>query len=133
MSANSEYLSKAMANWLRGTTMPAAPATVYVGLATGPILGLTAPSEPAGGSYAREIIVFGNAPTYNDTDGAEISNTADVIFTTATGSWGNITHGFISDAVSGGNVLHKWAWPVSKTISSGDVYLIATGDVTLAY
>lgn len=132
MSGNSEYLSTYMANWIRGTDLPTAPTTLYLGLATAAVTGLTAPTEPAGGSYAREVIAF-TAPSFTDVDGAQISSTADIVFTTATGNWGDITHGFISDAVSGGNVLEKWVWPVQKTINIGDTYVAATGDVLLAF
>ena len=132
MSANSEYLSTAMANWLRGTAMPTAPTTIYVGLATAAITGTTAPTEPVGGSYAREIVTF-SAPSFADVDGAVITSLTDMVFATATGDWGIITHGFISDSLSGGNVLEKWQWPVSKDISTNDTYVVATGDITLSY
>jgi hypothetical protein len=132
MSGNSEYLSTYIANWIRGTNMTGAPTTLYIGLATAAVTGLTAPTEPAGGSYARETITF-SAPNFTDVDGAVITSSADVVFTTATGSWGAISHGFISDSLSGGNVLEKWAWPVTKTINTSDTYVVATGDVTLAF
>ena len=132
MSANSEYLSSAMANWLRGTAMPTAPTTLYLGLATAAVTGLVAPSEPVGGSYARKVITF-SVPAFTDVDGAVITSLADIVFTTATGDWGTITHGFISDSLGGGNVLEKFQWPVSKIINTGDTYVAATGDVELAY
>ena len=132
MSGNSEYLSTYMANWIRGTDLPTAPVTLYLGLATAAVTGLTAPTEPAAGSYAREVIAF-TVPSFTDVDGAQISSTADIVFTTATADWGLITHGFISDAVSGGNVLEKWVWPVSKQIDTNDTYVAATGDVSLAF
>ena len=132
MSGNSEYLATAMANWLRGTVMPTAPVTLYLGLSTAVVTGVVTPSEPVGGSYAREVIAF-TVPSFTDVDGAQISSTADIVFTTATADWGVITHGFISDAISGGNVLEKWVWPVAKTINTNDTYVAATGDVLLAY
>jgi len=132
VSANSEYFSKLVANWIRGTALPTAPTTLYLGLSTAEILGVVAPTEPVGGSYAREVIAF-TAPVFTDVDGSKISSTADIVFTTATGDWGAISHGFVSDALSGGNVLEKWAWPVTKTINTSDTYVVATGDVTIAY
>jgi len=132
MSGNSEYLAVKMADWLRGTDMPTAPTTLYLGLATSAVIGLTAPAEPAGGSYAREVIAF-TVPAFTDNDGAQTSSTADIVFTTATADWGVITHGFISDALSGGNVLEKWVWPVSKQVDTNDTYVAATGDVLLAF
>jgi len=132
MSANSEYLSTAMANWIRGTTMPTEPITLYLGLATAAITGVSAPTEPSGGSYARKVITF-SAPSFTDINGALITSLSDIVFTTATNDWGVITHGFVSDSLSGGNVLEKWQWPVPKTIDTNDTYVVATGDVTLAY
>lgn len=132
MSGNSQYLSTQMANWIRGTDMNTAPTTLYLGLATAAITGVTAPSEPVGGSYAREVITF-SVPSFTDVDGAVITSLADIVFTTATSDWGIITHGFLSDALSGGNVLTKWQFPVSKNILTNDTYVVATGDITLAF
>lgn len=132
MSANSEYLSTAMANYLRGSAMPTAPTTLYLALSTTEVLGTAAPDEPSAGAYARKAITF-PAPTFTDSGGASMASLLDIVFPTATGSWGSITHGFISDSLTGGNVLEKWQWPVAKTIASGDTYVAAAGDITLAF
>jgi hypothetical protein len=56
------------------------------------------------------------------------SNTAAVEFPTASASWGTITYAAILDASTGGNMLAYGALATSKTIDSGDVFRIPTGD-----
>ena len=42
-----------------------------------------------------------------------------------------MTYVGVSDALSGGNLLASGALTVSKTISSGDVFRIPTGDLDI--
>jgi len=128
MSAMSNYLEEKLINGtIRGTSYTA-PSTVYVALyTTNPGEGDTG-TEVSGGSYARQSVTF-DAPT----DGVATNNAA-VTFPTATGSWGTITHIGIRDASTAGNLLYYAALTASKTISSGDIFTISTGNlsVTLA-
>jgi len=107
-----------------GGTSYTAPATLYVGLYTSdPGEGNTG-TEVSGGSYARQSAAFtitGNAA----------ANTAAIEFPTASGSWGTVTYVGVSDASSGGNLLASGALTTSKTISSGDVFRIPTGDLDI--
>jgi hypothetical protein len=62
------------------------------------------------------------------------TNNADVTFPTATGSWGTITHVGVHDASTTGNLLYHASLTTSKTVGSGDVFKISSGNlsVTLA-
>jgi len=128
MSAMSNYLENALVNATLRNTSFTSPTTVYVGLYTSnPGEGNTG-TEVSGGSYARQSATFG-APS----DGAS-TNSATLTFPTATGSWGTITHIGILDALTTGNLLYYAALDVSKTIGSGDIFTISSGNlsVTLA-
>lgn len=77
--------------------------TVYVGYST------TTPNatdgnitEPAGGAYARVAVP---AASWAAAASGAITNTAQINFPTATGSWGTVTHFAAYDAATGGNVL----------------------------
>ena len=102
------YLENALINGtLRGTTYTA-PTTVYVGLYTSDPTDANTGTEVSGGSYARTSVTFG-APS--------------------NGGWIGIL-----DASTAGNLLYHTALDVSKIISSGDIFKISIGSlsVTLA-
>lgn len=128
MSQMSNYLENALVNGtIRGTTYTA-PTTVYVALYTTDPTDADSGSEVSGGSYARQAVTFG-APS----NGVS-TNSGAVTFPTATASWGTITHVGVRDASSAGNLLYYAPLTVSKTIASGDIFTISTGNlsVTLA-
>jgi hypothetical protein len=85
-------------------------------------------TEVSGGSYARTAVTMG-APS----NGVS-TNSADVTFPTSTASWGTVTHIGIHDASTAGNLLFHTPLDTAKTIDSGDIFKIETGNlsVTLA-
>ena len=101
-----------------------APGTKYIGLFT------AAPGETGGGTevsgngYTRKSIAFA-------TSGATTSNNAAVEFPTATGTWGTITHVGIFDAASSGNLMVYATLTASKTVASGDVFRVPSGDLDI--
>ena len=127
----SNFLENALINaTLRATTYTSV-ATVYVSLWTSDPTDAGSGTEVTGGSYARTAVTFG-APS----NGAS-TNSADVTFPTATASWGTVGWIGINDsATSGGldHLLYHTALDTSKTIDSGDIFKISTGNlsVTLA-
>ena len=124
----SNFLENALINaTLRNTTYTSV-ATVYVSLWTSDPTDAGSGTEVSGGSYARTAVTFG-APS----NGVSL-NSADVTFPTATGSWGVVGWIGINDASTGGNLLYHSPLDTSKTIDSGDIFKISTGNlsVTLA-
>ena len=101
-----------------------APSTKYIGLFT------AAPGETGGGTevsgngYTRKAMAFA-------TSGATTSNNAAVEFPTATGSWGTITHVGIFDAATSGNLMVYATLTASKTVASGDVFRVPSGDLDI--
>ncbi len=127
MSAFSSYVEGAIADWYDGTTMPAAPGTLYLALFTSDPQDDGSGAEVSGGSYARETLTLTVGTPVVGT-GTTISNSANIVFTTATATWGNITHWGVFDAVSGGNLLLHGAWNVAKLIESSDTFAVSSGD-----
>jgi hypothetical protein len=128
MAEMSNYLENALINaTLRNTTYTSV-ATVYVSLWTSDPTDAGSGTEVSGGSYARTAVTFG-APS----NGASL-NSADVTFPTATASWGTVGWIGINDAATSGNLLYHTALDTAKTIDSGDIFKISTGNlsVTLA-
>ena len=128
MAEMSNFLENALINaTLRNTTYTSV-ATVYVSLWTSDPTDAGSGTEVSGGSYARTAVTFG-APSNGVT-----LNSADVTFPTATGSWGVVGWIGINDAATSGNLLYHSPLDTSKTIDSGDIFKISTGNlsVTLA-
>ena len=101
-----------------------APSTLYLGLFT------SAPGETGGGTelsgsaYVRKAIAF-------TTSGDTTSNNAAVEFPTATGSWGTVTHIGVFDALTSGNLMVYATLTASKTVASGDVFRVPSGDLDI--
>jgi len=128
MAEMSNFLENALINaTLRATTYTSV-ATVYVSLWTSDPTDAGSGTEVSGGSYARTAVTFA-APSNGVT-----TNDADVTFPTATASWGTVGWIGINDAATSGNLLYHTALDTSKTIDSGDIFKITTGNlsVTLA-
>ena len=128
MAEMSNFLENALINaTLRNTTYTSV-ATVYVSLWTSDPTDAGSGTEVSGGSYARTAVTFG-APSNGVT-----TNNADVTFPTATGSWGTVGWIGINDALTSGNLLYHTALDTAKAIDSGDIFKIASGNlsVTLA-
>jgi hypothetical protein len=125
MSEISTYLENALINaTLRNTTYTSV-ATVYVSLWTSDPTDAGSGTEVSGGSYARTAVTFG-APSSGVS-----TNSADVTFPTATGTWGTVGWIGINDALSSGNLLYHTPLDVAKAITTGDVFKIATGNLSV--
>jgi len=128
MSEMSNYLETALVNATLRNTSYTSPATVYAALFTTDPTDAGSGTEVSGGAYARTSITFGS-PSNGVT-----TNSADVTFPTCTVAWGTVTHMGIYDASTSGNLLYHTPLDASKTVDSGDIFKISSGNlsVTLA-
>lgn len=125
MAEMSNYLENALINGtIRGTSFTA-PTTVYVALYITDPTDADVGTEVTGGSYARQPVTFA-APV----NGASASN-ADVNFPLATAPFGTVSFIGLRDAVTGGNLLYHSPLDVAKTIETGDIFKISTGNLTV--
>lgn len=125
MAEFSNFLENALINATLRATTYTSPATVYVSLYTTDPTDADSGTEVSGGSYARTAVTF-DAPSNGVTQ-----NSADVTFPTATGSWGTVSHIGVHDASTSGNLLFHTALDTAKTIDSGDIFKIETGNLTV--
>ena len=123
----SNYLENALINATLRNTSYTSPTTVYVSLWTSDPTDAASGTEvsTSGTSYARTSVTFG-APS----NGASTNN-ADVTFPTATASWGTVGWIGINDASTGGNLLYHTALDTAKAIDSGDIFKIASGNLSV--
>lgn len=138
--AFSDYLENRLIDFLfRGQTLTA-PSTVYVGLSTTACSDSSFGTEVSGGSYARASVTSSLAnwagtqsagsTTASSGTGGQTSNNGTVTFATPTAGWGTVSHWFLADALTSGNLLFCASLTTSKTINSGDTVTISAGGLT---
>ena len=84
-------------------------------------------------NYARQQVTAANWTTIgaDSTDTQTAKNTAAISFPASGGTNNTITHVFIADAASSGNILFVGALDASKTIESGDIFRINATNLTI--
>ena len=125
MSAMSDFLELEVLDHVLGTGAFTMLSSVQIGLSTGSFNDDNSGTELSGNGYARVAITFAAASS-----GSAATN-ATVTFPTATGSWGSVSHWGIFNATTGGNLLIHGSFATPKTITSGDVLRINSGDLTV--
>lgn len=118
--SKSDYLETKIMDWLRGTNMPAAPASIYWSLHTANPGDTGASEHGATAGYTRVAGALGA--------GNPASNAAAIEYPQATANYSaQITHFGCWDAASGGNFLGGAALTTARTISTGDIPRWAAG------
>jgi len=110
----SNYLAQKLLDHAFRNTPYTPPATVYAALFTAKPTASGGGTEVSGGGYARKAITFGASS--NKT----ISNSAAVIWDTATSDWGECVAWATFDAAVGGNMLSYDDVRGPRTIRRGD-------------
>lgn len=120
--------------------------TAYLALSTtAPNPDGTNVNEPVGNGYVRVpvryniisgtqqyVSNFPSDPTYDSgTDKYSITNTRDIYFYEATGSWGTLTHFAIYDAQTGGNMLAYGSLTSSISPTANTIPVVRTGNLTI--
>jgi hypothetical protein len=129
----SDYLEDKVLDHVFGGNAYTAPTTLYVGLFTTTPTDSAVGTEVSGNAYARESVAF----TVSGTNPTEAASNAAVEFTAATGSWGTVTYAGVFDALTSGNMIAysqltdpaDLSTPLPKTIGTGDVFRISSGNL----
>jgi 6-phosphogluconolactonase (cycloisomerase 2 family) len=107
--------------------------SIYVGLATA-VSDAEAGSltEANFGAYSRQQVTAANWTLASSaTDAQTVTNAANIEWSASTGTDNTITHAFIADASSGGNILFVGDLDTDKTIQTGDIFRINAGNLTI--
>ena len=121
----SNYLETEILDHVFAGAAYTAPGTHYLALFTAVADGEAGSvTEVSGGGYARQTVAF-------TTSGNTTSNNAAVEFPTATANYGTVTHVGVYDASSSGNLMAYAALSSNKTIETGDVFRVPSGDLDI--
>jgi hypothetical protein len=127
MAEMSNFLENELYDHVLRASAYTAPTNIYVSLHTADPTDAGTGTEVSGGSYARTAVTMG-APTNGSG-----TNSADVQFPQATADWGNVSHIAIWDATTAGNMLFHTPLDTTKNITTGDVFKIASGSLTVTF
>lgn len=139
----SDYLENKLVDFIFRAQTLTAPSSIFVGLSTAACSDTGFGTEVTGGSYARVSVTSALAnwagtqssgsTTASTGTGGVTSNNAAVNFPTPSAGWGTVTHWFLADASTSGNLLFCAALTTSKTINSGDTVSFAAAALTVTY
>ena len=84
-------------------------------------------------NYARQQVTAANWTTIGDdsTDTQTATNSANIEYPASGGTTETITHVFVADALTSGNILFVGALDASKVIADGDIFRINAGNLTI--
>ena len=108
--------------------------SIYVGLATAVSAAETGSlTEASFGGYARQQVAAASWTTIgaDSTDTQTAKNTSNIEWSASGGTNNTITHVFIADASSSGNILFVGALDDSKVIQSGDIFRINATNLSI--
>jgi hypothetical protein len=112
--------------------------SIYVGLATavsnaeaGTLTEVNTSTQDA--NYTRQQVnAAGWTLASSSTDQQTVTNAANIEYSASSGvATYTVTHAFIADASTGGNILFVGALDASKAIASGDIFRINAGNLTI--
>lgn len=87
-------------------------------------------SEITDPAYERQLIEF-TAAAPDDAGEMYCENLLTISYPQATTNWGDVTHGAIMDARTGGNMLYVGAFDVAKQVLTNDWYEVPAGQVRI--
>lgn len=125
------YQANRLNNYLFGATSFTPNGTYYIGLSTTAINAAgTGVTEPTGGGYKR-VAVINNKTNFTDSTGGIVQNKVQFEFPESTTAWGTITHVFISDGLTGGNILYYDALTTPRTVQTATILLFAINSMKI--
>lgn len=110
--------------WVFTTGSATRPTAWHIALYTSAPSDTGGGTEVSGGGYGRQAVTF-------TISGNTASNNAAIEWDTATSGYGTVTHVGVFDAASGGNLIAYAALTTSKTIDTGDVFRLPSGDLDI--
>lgn len=125
------YQANRLNNYLFGATSFTPNGTYYIGVSTTAVNAAgTGVTEPTGGGYKR-VAVTNNKKNFTDSTGGIVQNKVQFEFPESTTAWGTITHVFISDSLTGGNILYYDALTTPRTVQTATILLFAINSMKI--
>lgn len=105
---------------------------LYLGLSTTPIArNGTGHTEPTDSAYKR-LSFDNNKNTFTQATDGTLKNKVSLSFQESVGDWGTITHVFISDALTGGNILYYDPLDTPRIVQSASSLVFPVNSITIS-
>ncbi len=118
-------------DFLAGNVSFTSPSSLFLGLSTTAInAGGSTATEPVGSSYSRVQIVNDKSSWSYASSGC-LLNSASIVFTESSGSWGTITYVGMWDAATSGSIWFYQALPASKIVQSNTVVSFSASSIAM--
>ena len=128
-----DYSNNRVLDLFYGRVAYTSPAILYIGLSTSSANKAGYVVEPTGGSYAR-VTVPNDLTRFPVAVAGSKANGVPFTFPAPSASWGSIVSVFVSDALTGGNILAMADLPTPRAIAGGDqAPAIAAGALFLSH
>jgi len=125
MGTFSNYLENKILDHLLKNTAYTPPSAIYIGLSTAdPLDDGSGMAEPSGKGYARVEI-----PNWDTASSRGTQNEELFTFPETRGSWGDLTHFALFDALTSGNMLAHGALTTTRSPVNGDSIFFKPGTV----
>jgi len=126
------YLENKILDYIFSRTSYIVPTILYLGVSTTAVqedgTGITEPTD----SVYERLTITNNATNFPAAVDSIKQNAVRFDFEVATESWGTITHFFISDAITGGNILIYGTLTVSKVIDIDDQLILPVNALSIS-
>ena len=136
-TAASNYLERRLLHYIfknNSLSFSSPGDSIYVGLATAVSAAETGSlTEATFTNYSRQQVAAASWTTIgaDSTDAQTAKNTSNIEWSASGGTDNTITHVFIADASSSGNILFVGALDDSKVIQSGDIFRINATNLSI--
>ena len=129
--AATNYARNKILDYNFGSTAYSVPASFFMGLSTTTIsvTGSNA-TEPSGAAYAR-VEISNDKTNWTYASSGCLLNSASVVFTESSGSWGTVTNIFLSDTLTSGSIWFYEALPSSKVVQTNTIVSFSASSIAM--
>lgn len=116
-----------------GSALWDANATLYIGLSTSAINpdGTGAVEPLSGWGYGR-VAVTNDKTSWGSASSASLKNSIQITFPESSSLWGAITHVFIADALTAGNILYYDILGSARTVAANTTVYFGVNNMTIS-
>jgi len=110
-----------------GKVTPTIPTNYYMGVSTTAIQNDgTGKTEPTDVAYSR-VLIPNTKVSFTTASSGSLTNAVEYEFPESQVSWGIITHFFLADALTGGNIKVFGQLTNSRTVETGTILVLSVG------
>lgn len=105
--------------------------TYYLGLSTTPIdKNGTGATEPSSSTGYKRVAITNSKSSFSQANNGELQNTITIEFPESTATWGTITHYFLADSLTGGQIRFYEAFTTPRQVAESSTVMFRPQTLT---